>query len=462
MAGAVLSKSRIFHRSLERVFAVALLLTGVFLCSCAAGGGSDDADGNSSTNSNGDDNGTIHSGGSDTGTGNGSPADDDGGSADDGTDNDAGASAGSSADAGLLRISSFNTGLLPLFVPLADERVAPLAQALAAHDADVLCLQEVWSSGDQTTLANALRPSYPNIYIAESRQKFSTSAPVCSAGELAPVADCALTQCLGGTSDVFTCLESTCHDEIYGLAESEPECAEAITAQAGKSVLDIFDVALQLFTSSEPQGLFAFDGSPGIVVASRLPLQNVQVVDFFDISTTSRRVAVLAAVSKNGRRVHIGCTHLQSNQDGLIPYTGSFGSWAGEQHAQAQRLLTAAAAAAGSEPQYLAGDFNCSAGNPAKGVVSELESNYDLFPAAGYADPAASQLDCTFCSANLLNQANTSIAEARDTQLDHIFTKNLPSANVSIEKIFTETVNISGQPENLSDHFGLRLSTALP
>ncbi len=361
-----------------------------------------------------------------------------------------------------LRVSTFNTGLLPNFVPLAAERVIPVANAVAAENSDVLCLQEVWQSADVQTVVSALQRSYPSIYVPSVRQRFASRTPVCSTGDLEPIASCVLTQCLFGSLGIFECLIGTCHDPLDSLAATNPECAEAITAQTGRSALDISDIQQELFDSSTPAGLFAFGGSSGLILASKLPLEQVQLIDFYDITTTSRRAAIFATVTKNGTRHRVACTHLQSNLDGLIPYTGVAGSWAGEQGVQAERMIVAAANYGAGDPTYLAGDFNCGFGNGGAGVVGELEQNCRLFRDAGYGDVAGAQLGCSFCSSNLLNVANSTIAETRDVLLDHVFTQNLIFTGATAQSTFTERITAGGQQANLSDHFGVRLEVPVP
>ena len=397
-----------------------------------------------------------------------------GGGSDSNSDSDSGSDAGSDssddtgdagtpppANASSLRVTTFNTGLLPLFVPSTDERVGPVVSAVTAHDADVLCLQEVWRAADQQSLAASLQSTYPSIFIPPTRQKFASSVPVCTEGDLEPVVSCALSQCLSG-SGISACLIGPCHDAVETLAANKPECAQAISAQAGKSALDILEIQDELLGSSGPARLFSFDGSSGLILASRIPLEQVQVVDFFDITTTSRRAGILATVTKNGIRHRVGCTHLQSNLDGVEPYTGTSGSWGGEQLAQADRFIAAADSYSGTDPQYLAGDFNCSRANSSTNVASDLGATCSRFLGAGYSDPAAQQIGCTFCSTNLLNVQNDIKIGVSDTLLDHVFTKNVIYSGANVQRVFTETISISAAPANLSDHFGVKLSQPVP
>lgn len=366
------------------------------------------------------------------------------------------------AGSSTLRVTTYNAGLLPNFVPLADERVIPVAEAVAALDTDVLCLQEVWRPEDVADVTEALGATFPSIFVAPSRQKLAASAPVCAASDLEGVGSCIVNQCVLAGIGILDCLVGSCHDELELLANSNPECAEAITAQVGRPADDIFAIQDILFNDEERAGLFSFEGSPGIILAAKLPLNGIEVLDFFDASTTSRRVAVFATVTKNGVNHRVACTHLQSNLDGLIPYTGQFGNWEGEQRFQASTMINFATRISGNDPQYLAGDFNCSTGNGATGVVGEFPGNCRLFTDAGYEDVAADSLSCTFCSSNTLNQANQSIIESRDVLIDHVFTRNTPYTGIAANRLLTQTVQIQRQQQNLSDHFAVRLDVPVP
>ena len=419
---------------LRTLFLVALCLAFCLSCSSSSG------DSNDNGNSSGDDSGDSGNDGTAVGD-EGAPL--------------------PPAGASSLRVTSFNAGLLPLLVPRAEERVSAVAQAVAAHNSDVICLQEVWQPSDLAVISNAIRSSYPSIVAPAARQKPSVRAPVCSSNDLEPTVSCVISNCLLASVGVFECLIGTCHDQLETLAANNPECAQAITAQQGKSSSDVLDIQAELFSNS-PAGLFAFEGAPGVVLASKLPLESAQVVDFFDITTVSRRVGVLATVTKNGVRHRVGCTHLQSNLDGLIPYTGALGSWGGEQRGQGERFRDAALAYGGADPIYLAGDFNCSFGVSSSGVASELTQTCEVFTKAGFADPATAQLPCTFCSSNNLVAENSSISESRDTLLDHVFVKNPIYSGLQTERVFTEIVTAGGSATNLSDHFGVRLSAPVP
>ncbi len=360
-----------------------------------------------------------------------------------------------------LRVTTFNVGLLPKFVPFADERVPELQTALAASDTDVICLQEVWRSDDAEQLRGSLALRYPHSAIVPPRLKFATQLPVCTTDDVSDVLSCVVSNCLLGGQGIFECVSQQCEESFNQLAGSNPQCADAITAQAGKSATDILEIQDELFSDTEPAPLYPFEGSAGLLLASKYPLQNVQTLDFFDFSTTSRRAALFATVTVNGRDQTIACTHLASDLDGIIPYTGRFNSFEGESRVEAQQMISFAAGYSGPNPQSLAGDFNCSETNAATGATSDFPATCESFRAAGYSDAAGVTLRCSFCTENILNMQNATTSDNRDQVLDHVFTKTDLSTGLMARLLYTQTITIQGDSENLSDHYGVQVTIPL-
>ncbi|MGB5268001.1 MAG: endonuclease/exonuclease/phosphatase family protein, partial [Polyangiales bacterium] len=58
-------------------------------------------------------------------------------------------------------VDAFNVALAGSFIPYEAERRQPIADAIAAHDADVLCLQEVWTQADKELIRDAAAPTFP-------------------------------------------------------------------------------------------------------------------------------------------------------------------------------------------------------------------------------------------------------------------------------------------------------------
>ncbi|MEM6954419.1 MAG: endonuclease/exonuclease/phosphatase family protein, partial [Myxococcota bacterium] len=55
---------------------------------------------------------------------------------------------GSDSDPVELRVETYNLGLAGAFVPNEAVRRAPVIEAVANLDADIVCLQEVWEQSD--------------------------------------------------------------------------------------------------------------------------------------------------------------------------------------------------------------------------------------------------------------------------------------------------------------------------
>ena len=357
-----------------------------------------------------------------------------------------------------LSFTTYNVGLLPYFTDLPDARVAPIQSALNSLATDVLCIQEAWRPQDRAALLSSLGSSYSDIFEAPARQKFTSQIPACTFGDLEPVAACLFQACLFSDRGFTECALAECKSSLDVLATQDPECAGALFAQAGRSTADISDIQDELFSTSAPAGLFAFDGSNGLILASKFPLQDRQVVDFFDESTTSHRVALLATVSVDGVPHQVACTHLTSNLDGLVPYTGTLGSWQNEGRTQADLLSGTAQSRAGIQPALLLGDFNCSIANGQTAVAADFQSNCERIITSGWSDPAGEELGCSFCTANTLNRNNPQIAGTRDLLLDHVFTRNLGADPTQVSLELQQLVAAGGTQTNLSDHYAVRIT----
>jgi endonuclease/exonuclease/phosphatase family metal-dependent hydrolase len=66
-----------------------------------------------------------------------------------------------------VRVVTFNTGLLRGGVPYAAERAGPVAAAIAALDADVVSLQELWEDADRTAVIEAAAGRFPHAVAAD-------------------------------------------------------------------------------------------------------------------------------------------------------------------------------------------------------------------------------------------------------------------------------------------------------
>ena len=117
----------------------------------------------------------------------------------------------------------------------------------------------------------------------------------------------------------------------------------------------------------------------------------------------------------------------------------------------------------------MAGDFNCGLPNPANNVGGEWPENCQTWLDAGFADPGAEQLPCTFCySENTLLQGESGNP---DIFIDHIYVKNFkPATPMRAERVLDDLVSVqaTNPPTELaaedspimlhpSDHYGVEL-----
>lgn len=363
-----------------------------------------------------------------------------------------------------LKVTAYNLGLALNFVPYTNERLVANEILLEDYDSDVICLQEVWLDEQVEAIRDALIGTYPEIYTVPPKQIFSESA-ACTDEEITPFAACVTEQCPGFTgSDLVACAPVACGTELFALP---PVCLDAVIGSVG-----IPDVTVEAVVEAvtQPAGKFAFDGSLGLVLASKYPLEAREFQDFIDDSTSNRRGALYAEINVNKQRQVVGCTHPTANLSPLeYPSSGKHGSWEGENRYMMQQMIAFVNTKAGDAPIYFAGDFNCSFANASTDVDADFAENCQLWLDNGFKDPAGAQLPCTFCyEDNLLLKPD---GQTGGLMLDHVFVKNLEAnAGLNAKRIFDDPISIEAlvppselKPEDSpimthpSDHYGVEL-----
>lgn len=371
-----------------------------------------------------------------------------------------------------LKVTSYNMGLALNFVPYTNERLVVNEELVADYDSDVICFQEVWLQDQVDVIKQALAGSYQHIYTVPPEQIYSDTA-ACTSEEIAEFENCARTQCdaLSG-GDLVSCGIAQCS---AFFAELSPACTDGVIAAVGIPDLTI-DILVE--TVTQPTGKFSYDGSLGLMLASKYTLQNREFQDFIEDSSGNHRGALYAEILLNDRHHVVGCTHPTANLAASIAYppSGKHGSWEGENRFMQQQMIAYVNAKAGGNPIFFGGDFNCSIANPGNGTDAEFPANCQLWLDDGFVDPAAEQLPCTFCNdENLVLQA-AATPGVDNSLLDHVFVKNLATVDgIRVERVFDDTVAIEAlippselQPEDSpllmhpSDHFGVELDIELP
>lgn len=382
-------------------------------------------------------------------------------------------------------IDTFNVGLAGAFIPYEEERRAPLAEAIAASEADVICLQEVWNQSDKDLIIAAAAESFPHSVAFEHDLDTPIDDPTDQSGEVPPSFDsppCAAEELQSQLEAALTCLQENCSTipgsedgQTTSTACAQEHCVTHVSAMllgdeealrcygclAPSLPTSTFAELRQSCTEEVNSGL-AFDGQSGVMILSRHPVRDgrAHVLP----GTWNRRVIALATVElPNEAEVDVYCNHLTPMFDALTyPYTGQYGmgefdddGWAAEQLLQAEKLVTLVEAETGQGRAFILGDFNtgrASGDTLHDEAVETLELLENAFTPAVTEDFTP---ECTHCPDN----ANTSDAST-PVWIDHIFMTNIPAdAVVATERTYDEAVvevDDGAQLVPLSDHYGLR------
>ena len=354
-------------------------------------------------------------------------------------------------------VTTYNLGLAYGFVEHAEPRRDALIEQLAQEEADVMCFQEVWTPEDRDALQEALGQGSVSTYAEPVAQRHAESRPACGLSQLfgdGRFVSCMQGSCSGLEGKVFTdCIVDQCGPALDALKEESPSCAQSLMAQVGKSAMAGLWTVIQPFSRA---GVYAYGGSDGLVLASRLPMRNSGMLDFTEQATLNRRRAYYADVDVAGTDVRVYCTHLTADLSKTAPYPGPFASWEEENETQMELLLEHAANFDG--PVVLAGDFNCSLPNADGTVKGEHEASCRSVLNAGYQDLAAeSPGACTYCADNGLLAD-----DVEDVLLDHVFVRGWTAT--AGERIYDDPRSVEGveQPIPLSDHYGYRARVSPP
>ena len=353
-----------------------------------------------------------------------------------------------------LTVETFNVGLAKGFVDLSVEREPEVLKAIKSSQADILCLQEAWDISLRKKIQKELSDTYSDIYLTNVYQTTTSSRPSCGVKQLfgkGKFVTCMQKQCADVEGDDFTdCILTKCDGALQTLREENRECGSALMAKVGKN--QIVSI-LHLINPFYRAGLYAYRGSNGLVLLSKLPLKNKKLIDFSDISTLNRRQALQATVEYQGEDVQVTCTHLAADLN--VPYTGVSRNWADENYNQIIRLLDETLVE--DQKSIVLGDFNCGHEDTEAGLDAELAQSCELLDQY-FADPVRETKECTYCEENSINQADNS---KTNSLIDHIYLKGLKAS--SVKRVYDEKVEVEVQKgvkleTHISDHFGMQIT----
>ncbi|MEM8610157.1 MAG: endonuclease/exonuclease/phosphatase family protein, partial [Myxococcota bacterium] len=369
-------------------------------------------------------------------------------------------------------VETFNLALAGSFIPFEEERRQPLAEAIAAAEADILCLQEVWTQADKDMIVEAAADNYPNVAQFFNDLETPLDDPTDQNGEIPPpptvvpcpdtdvgegvtiedqmntAIDCVRDNCStipgdeNGQTTSTECAEDECFGEVAALIlgdAQQQECYACLVTQLPTSTF----AEIRTSCPTDPNQNVAFQGQNGVLILSKHPLSNE--ANWVIPGTWNRRNIVSArAELDGGQSLDVYCNHLTPIFDSAaFPYTGDYGDgmrgadgWEAEQFLQAEKLIDYVQATSGETPAVIMGDMNTGRAFPDQEIVAEGEATLDLleseFPPAYAADYEPL---CTFCDTNPITGAAASV------WIDHILLYNLTSdAVTATQRTFDENV----------------------
>jgi len=362
----------------------------------------------------------------------------------------AGCGTDSSDEINYVQVATFNTGLARGYVDHAALRFDEQLSALSGlEDLDVLCLQEVWDPSDRAAIIEGLSEKYPHSHFSETTNATlfpdaEAQPAACTTAEAEPLAECARPVC-EGEADIASCVLAACGDLFDALS---PECQACAASNIGLGDVDeILAVCLM-------EGVvgYSYDGQNGLLLLSTAPIETPGYQQF-DSFLTSR--GVLLGTTHG---MDVACTHLTSRLADPV-YSGSYESYAAENAAQIDSLLSVVEGLSEATAKVVTGDFNT--GPMLDGLSAELPDNFAKFAEGGWGNPNTESAEplCTWCEANLITGGSANEA------IDHVFVKggaaDQPRRLLGGEIVVT---NESGEEimTSYSDHFGLSVRVALP
>jgi endonuclease/exonuclease/phosphatase family metal-dependent hydrolase len=333
-----------------------------------------------------------------------------------------------SAPAEPTRLVSYNAGLAAGAVPYAKERLPLIIGALKALDAEVLCLQEVWTDADAAAIAEGLKAIYPHSFREKTEDTSTAQVRCADPTKLGALVACRDAKCAPGGLSATACVTGPCKAEYDALTDACKLCLAGNTADP---------VACAIGGAKD----FVYEGRNGLLLLSKRELKNAKYTALEAVLI--KRGVITASVGA----LQVQCTHLPADFGSTVPYpAGTFTSWATEHAGTVDALVKTAA----SGCNVLLGDLNT--GSAEGTLTGELPDNFKAFAAAGYSESWTSTF-CTWCKENPLT------GSPDDRRIDHILVKGCTKTS-SNTRILDDEVSLqsggSTVKTRLSDHYGVR------
>jgi hypothetical protein len=417
-----------------------------------------------------------------------------------------------------LTVDVFATQLSDLFTANIDERAPHVIDAIRNMDAELVCLSEVQRPGDVRAAREAAQAAgYTQVVVADDLLAGAAPDLIDESGREVSYEEA---ECVGDEQDVLeqaaSALLDNAHclrkreDGEHELAVSGAAAQDCLVASAGAELfgklLDnasdapavarrkrrCFFCAMAAFSGyrtiedtvrvcsappanpKNPKELYVFNGSPGLMVLSKLPLAAGEAPELRLLPSThwQRGILRLPVTAGNGERVDFYCSAVTVIASiALLPYAGDFGGGAtdpaqgaeNEQRLQAVRsaefirqrssapnVTVLAGLSLYSGPAYRDPKTQATLVNEYVPSVYEavIKQGFQPLVAAGYVP------SCNVCE----NPTGRYPHGEENTWTTHLFGRKIPRENVlATELIYTAPVVDTTEGQlSISQHYGLR------
>jgi endonuclease/exonuclease/phosphatase family metal-dependent hydrolase len=368
------------------------------------------------------------------------------------------------------RAATYNAGLAVGALRLAEERVAPVVEALSREAVDLLCVQEFWLDEHWQRLTAATASRLPNTVRAAADPAAGSR---CTAREVSPIATCAKQRCAASARDGLPmCLLTQCGPALSGLSGG---CMSCLARDPRRSLTDLVTECVEpaatkptassakrtagVAPPGEADPFVVYGGSYGTGILTSAEVLERDTLRFD--SALSRRGVLYAKLRTAALgEVHAFCTHLTAHV-GDIPRPGR-GSWAEDHGREIDALAQYVEEKSHGGPTILLGDLNS---GPAKApnVSPRWADHYQRLVGHGLANAYADADDarCTYCFDNPLDGKSGT----RGTIIDHALTRDLPgtvTASPFLRSPLSLEVGGRSVRTGYSDHFGVAITIARP
>jgi len=351
-----------------------------------------------------------------------------------------------------ISVDLFNPALYGANAPFFTQRGTLVPAAMAARDADIMCVVEVDEDANKNAILQQVTSTVPNSsgpygYVYTTTTNLSTpfthpedqsghvppppAGPPCSGVDPSLVdalISCSVQNCdnvpgdpTGKLYPSTTCLQDSCFSEFANVLTTNVACYDCLAVNIASDT-SFQQSQTNCTTDSRPP--LGFSGAMNSMIISKYPLANSDVLIL--PSTLYRRSVLYSQVQLEDQTIDFYCGFLMTTLNAKsLPYAGVYGNgatdsptaWQNEQLYEAQQVVSYVAQKSGSasppNPAIIVGDWRSSlavapdAAAPAPGTNLPTELSKDtmnLFKATGswtFATPPSSSSawtpQCNFC-----------------------------------------------------------------